>query len=203
MSRGGATFNFIVFVNTKSFPCFITLEWRSRLFAEVVCESLIASFYPPRLHHHLLVLTVASTRRRGRARSFSRNVVVGMLTPGQALHHPAARYIGALTLVVLVLHLLFASFGSHGSGGSSSYSANSLRRQTWFLGERKGAEWEPGVKDYALADTQGRARGRARGNETATVTASAPIRRENATFVSLARNSDLWELLGSIREVEG
>lgn len=57
------------------------------------------------------------------------------------------------------------------------------------------------VKD-AVADVTEGAKKVVEGVKDTAVVAPSEYQRENATFVTLARNSDLWELIGSIREVE-
>lgn len=65
--------------------------------------------------------------------------------------------------------------------------------QTWFKGHRKPDGYTATDWDLDLANAQ---------LETEVVTNNNAT-RVNAAFVVLARNSDLWDLLQSIRQVEG
>lgn len=122
-----------------------------------------------------------------------------MLTPAQVIHHPAARWIGAVIAVVLTLHLLLSSTGSTSFVGRN---LNGSPHELWYLGKQRPASFVPTRDDLAQAESIGR--GAAVGSGVSLVeSATFNISRENATFVTLCRNSDLWEILGSMRGIEG
>lgn len=105
------------------------------------------------------------------------------------LNHPYVRY-GAVGLVVLLsLHLLLSVSSSTYSSGTEAARAklglghDGSEAQTWADGRvlKSPTTWRPTVED------------------------DSPVNgtRANAAFVVLARNSDVWEILSSIRGMEG
>lgn len=118
-----------------------------------------------------------------------------MLTPAQVLHHPAARWIGVIFGIVLTLHLLLSTSTSSGLGlGTGHYRSP---HELWYLGKQRAASFIPSRTEQAQADAIGR------GSSSSSSSSTVTISRENATFVTLCRNSDLWEILGSMRGIEG
>ena len=111
-----------------------------------------------------------------------------------SLRLPPTRYLilGGLATFITVLILASHAPSSLRSLTSHLGADSSGLPTTWHKGEAKPAGWEHTQQaDWADAEDSG-----AKGNGTTG-------RRANAAFVVLARNSDLWELLGSIRGMEG
>ena len=75
--------------------------------------------------------------------------------------------------------------------------AGSDLHDTWYQGNRRPVGWAPNGGAGARASELDAAAAALK------ETAMNSTVRQNATFVSLARNSDLWELMKSIRELEG
>jgi hypothetical protein len=115
------------------------------------------------------------------------------------LHHPAVRGVGALSLFLLSIHF-FLSFSSptyHGTVETARAKlglGSATDADTWYQGRVRPSGWTPAGPGMRV-DVD------AEQDSAGAVTNSS--RRANAAFVVLARNSDLWELLSSIRGMEG
>jgi hypothetical protein len=126
----------------------------------------------------------------------SSSCLTTMPTPLQALHHPYTRYGAIFFSVILTLHLL-ASFSSPTYSSTTAAArarlglgGDEIGASHYYKGQKTPAGWSPA--DYAA------------GNELSTLESGGGNgTRANAAFVVLARNSDVWEILSSIRGMEG
>ncbi|KAM0745818.1 glycosyl transferase [Meredithblackwellia eburnea MCA 4105] len=122
-------------------------------------------------------------------------------SPGCILRVPPARFI-LLVLVIVVLavsHLVLNStsneYNKHFKDkisqtlASLALTNNKNQPSTWFNGHKRPLAWSP-------PPPQGL------NNDDDTPTLAKEHRRANATFVILARNSDIWDLLASIRGMQ-
>ncbi|ORY79797.1 nucleotide-diphospho-sugar transferase [Leucosporidium creatinivorum] len=117
-----------------------------------------------------------------------------MPTPFQALHHPYTRYGAIFFSVILTLHLL-ASFSSPSYSSTTAAAraklglgGDEIGASHYYKGHKRPAGWSPS------SFTEG--------NELSTPESSGNGTKANAAFVVLARNSDVWEILSSIRGME-
>lgn len=111
------------------------------------------------------------------------------------LHHPRTRYAAIALACVLSMHLLLGLSASSSDfkamGVVTMGGAGSDAHDTWYQGARRPVGWQPSRDALAQGDL------------AVEQSSNGTIVRQNATFVTLARNSDLWDLMKSIREVEG
>lgn len=139
-------------------------------------------------------LSLSRCRRAGSGSFLVFEIV--MPTPLQALHHPYTRYGAIFISVILTLHLL-ASFSSPSYSSTTAAArarlglgGDEIGASHYYKGHKRPAGWEP--SNYA------------EGNDLSTLESGGGNgTRANAAFVVLARNSDVWEILSSIRGMEG
>lgn len=132
-------------------------------------------------------------------------------------NHPAARYSLLGVLLLLTLHFLLSFSSSSystsvdtaqarlsstfrngviGSGGAAA--AYGVAGETWYNGKKHVGGWgESRIEKPVLREDDASTAAGGKGNGSSTV------QLVNATFVVLARNSDVWEIVSSIRGMEG
>lgn len=101
--------------------------------------------------------------------------------------------IGVLALLIIVVILKF----------TTNFNSSTVKEYTQGLTTNAGAGFHANPesdKGAASKPVEDSSKDHSKDQEAA-VAPKAPV-RENATFVTLARNEDLWALVGSIREVE-
>lgn len=115
------------------------------------------------------------------------------MTAGSLLRSPPVRYLGLAFLLLFTTHYLFQlSSTSYASSTSLSHLSSHVN-SIWSLGNSRQLGHE-GLGGEASASSREDYLVEEGGNGT---------RRANAAFVILARNTDVWEILESIRGMEG
>ena len=99
--------------------------------------------------------------------------------------------IGVLALLIIVVILKF----------TTNFNSSTVKEYTQGFANNAGAGYHADAKGNAAISNPSENAPKAQEAGAVVSTPKAP-ERENATFVTLARNEDLWALVGSIREVE-
>ncbi|KKY23750.1 putative glycolipid 2-alpha-mannosyltransferase [Diplodia seriata] len=114
------------------------------------------------------------------------------------------RYMRYIVFAFVALLLIFF-FSSSDVPTSRLQSASEIIKEQGSKWKGSGAATEPGSNELPVVNSPSHSGSSSQGttpNTTPQLTGTMPGERMNATFVTLARNSDVWEIARSIRQVE-